>query len=255
MRKKSRKTRKWKLSPANMRLAVKVIRTVAGTALALIAVTLALTVFFRIDTVGVTGSDRTPAGDLIAVSGIQEGDNLFFVRESTVSSRIVGAFPYVKSIRLRRKLPDTLIIEVTELKADAQIQVSDGWWLLSADGRLLEKTDSPKDSAITVLGCTPSHPVQGETLKTEDSGGSILLRLMGCLADRSLLSGTTGIDLTKNYSITVTYDDRFTVLFGTAEELAYKSEYLQAILPNLAADDKGTIDLSEGTQATFIPGY
>lgn len=82
------------------------------------AVVMALTLFFRVDTIEVTGTKRYTEKDVIEASGIQLGDNLFLLNKYEAARSIAEQLPYIdiEDIRIRRELPDTLLIDVAECR-------------------------------------------------------------------------------------------------------------------------------------------
>lgn len=55
------------------------------------AVVMALTLFFRVDTIEVTGTERYTEKDVIEASGIQLGDNLFLLNKYEAARQHRGA--------------------------------------------------------------------------------------------------------------------------------------------------------------------
>ena len=76
----------------------------------------AITLFFRVDTVVITGEKRYTVAEIREVSGVKDGDNLFLLNKYQVIRNIAEALPYVEleETRVQRKLPDTLLIEIKE---------------------------------------------------------------------------------------------------------------------------------------------
>ena len=74
----------------------------------------ALVLFFKVDTISVSGNDRYSRETILAASGVSEGDNLFLLNKYDAAARITEALPYVESVRLSRKLPGTLRIDIVE---------------------------------------------------------------------------------------------------------------------------------------------
>ena len=74
------------------------------------AIVAALTLFFRVNTVVVSGQQRYTQQQILAASGIQTGDNLFLLNKYDVANQIIGELPYIETIRINRKLPDTLLV-------------------------------------------------------------------------------------------------------------------------------------------------
>ena len=75
------------------------------------AIVAALTLFFRVDTVVITGQQRYTEEEIREASGIAEGANLVLFNKYTAANNIVSALPYIEEISINRKLPDTLLIQ------------------------------------------------------------------------------------------------------------------------------------------------
>ena len=97
----------------------------------------AITLFFRVDTVVITGEKRYTEAEIREVSGVKGGDNLFLLNKYQVIRNIAEALPYVEleETRVQRKLPDTLLIEIKEC-GDPLAWAQDGTvWLVSPPAR------------------------------------------------------------------------------------------------------------------------
>ena len=94
------------------------------------AVFMGATVFFRVERVEVTGNIRYDAAQIEQASGVVHGDNLFRLNKYDTAARIRRTLPYVESVNIRRRLPDTLVLNVNECIAAAQLSSGDGGWLM-----------------------------------------------------------------------------------------------------------------------------
>ena len=79
------------------------------------------TVFFQVETVAVTGNARYKQEEIVAAAGIQTGDNLYRLNKNEIYRQVLQKLPYIESISIRRSLPSTIVIDVTEWDAVAQI--------------------------------------------------------------------------------------------------------------------------------------
>ena len=70
------------------------------------AILAALLLFFKVQTVTVAGNSRYTQEEILAVTDIQEGENLFLINKYAVASAITGQLPYVEAVQIRRSLPD-----------------------------------------------------------------------------------------------------------------------------------------------------
>ena len=96
--------------------------------LVIVAIIFVMSVFFKITKIEVSGNSLYSAEEIIAASGIEEGDNLFFVNRIAAGSRVVVKLPYVDSVKISRGLPNRVTIEVTESNAVGYVSVGDELW-------------------------------------------------------------------------------------------------------------------------------
>lgn len=223
------------------------------------AVFAACVIFFRVEDVVVTGNSRYSAEEIIAVTQVKTGDNLFSIRGSKLSRQVRSQLPYVQSVRVKKLLPDTLSIAVTEAPAAAAIQYEGTWWLMGSDGKLLEEADSPGRLA-TVTGITPLVPAVGTYLATADAERARvenLKELLAALGENNLLEGLKTVEITDDFSLTFTYQDRFTVqLSATLENgMSYWLKRFAAALENPAVLDgeNYTVEITDSKRLRFIP--
>ena len=94
------------------------------------AVAAAMAVFFKAEKIEVSGNSRYTAQQVVDVCGVEQGDNLFFMNKYEVAGRISQALPYVESVSINRKLPESLRIRVTECVCDVALEQAGGVWLL-----------------------------------------------------------------------------------------------------------------------------
>ena len=102
----------------------------------------ALTLFFRVDTITVTGQNRYTAEEIREASGITVGENLLLLNKYTASGNITAKLPYIEEIRIHKQLPDTLQIEVKECGTPVAAVQEGVAWLISASGKIVEQKDA-----------------------------------------------------------------------------------------------------------------
>ena len=222
------------------------------------AIALALTLFFRIRTINVSGNSRYDREVIIQAAQVKEGDNLFLLNKYDAAARIRKTLPYVETVQFRRTLPDTLSIVVTECTSPAAV-IQDGQaYLLCDKGIIVDQVSPAAAKKLTqVQGLTLIDPAvggeavaaQGQTLTLEQ-----LLSLLQALDERSLAGDVQSIDLSDPSQITLRYLDRFDVCFPRDTDYGYKLDYLLAVVERLEINEKGAIDMTQEGKASFIPG-
>lgn len=135
---------------------LKIITVVA----VVLAVMSCLSLFFHVDEVLVSGAEKYTPYAIKMASGIEEGDALLRISEPRTAGKIIDALPYIKSVRISRNLPGTVGIQVQELEVTYAIQAIDGsWWLIAADGRVVDQIDATQASAYTkIVGVLAEAP-------------------------------------------------------------------------------------------------
>ena len=65
-------------------------------------------VFFRVDTINVQGNSRYTQEEIVAASGIEQGDNMFLINKFQVIDQMISQLTYLDDVTIRRGLPSTL---------------------------------------------------------------------------------------------------------------------------------------------------
>lgn len=104
-----------------------------------VALTAGATVFFRVEQVVVTGNSRYTQEEIVEVTGIQQGDNLYGWNKFAIAQRLRETLPYIGEVSIRRSLPNTVIITVVEWDAVARVEPPTAQELLELQGELEEE--------------------------------------------------------------------------------------------------------------------
>ena len=183
--------------------------------LAAVAMVAALTLFFKVEHITVTGASRYGAEEIIAASGVETGDNLILLDRYRVAQRIYTSLPYITDVRPKQEFPNTLNIEVTETHAMAAIQGSGAYWLLSGDGKILEAVDEPAAADyLQIIGVQAAEPaVSGALALQEDSPiePARLAELLSVLDEYEALNRADSVDCSDSGVLVLNYDGRFRV--------------------------------------------
>ena len=119
----------------------------------------ALALFFKVESIEITGTSRYSTDEVERASGVHAGDNLYLMDKNAVASRITQQLPYVETVQISRRLPKTLCISVTECRGLAAIEQDGRLWLISEGGKLVDT--APADDAAqyaVVTGLTLESP-------------------------------------------------------------------------------------------------
>ena len=224
-----------------------------------VAVVAALTMFFKVSTVEVTGNSRYRDGEVAAASGVELGDNLVLLDKYRIAQRIYTELPYVTEARINRKFPSTLVLEVTETTAVASIQGAGGYWLLSAGEKLLEAVDETgAQDYLRITGLEAVNPAVSARLELPEDSPITLERLgqlLSAMERLEMLGRADGLDLSDRSDLVLGYDGRFQVIISYDADFDYKLLCLLEAVKCLEPNERGTIRLNmkEANKAHFIP--
>ena len=171
------------------------------------AVVLACVVFFRVNSVEVMGNVRYTAEEIIEASGIKTGDNLVGLSRSRVSAAICTKLPYVENVNIKKVLPDGVVLRVSERVAAASVESAEGRWLISAQGKLLEK-DTGAAKSVAISGLTAVGPYPGGMIQVAEEDENTLnyvTQLLAQLESHGWLAQCTALDCSAVTSMTLDY--------------------------------------------------
>jgi hypothetical protein len=191
-----------------------------------------------VDAVEVTGNDRTPADDVVAASGIAQGDQLIDV-DLAAAGQAVADLPWVKEARVHRGIDGAISVEVTERTPVAVVGEGADALLVDAEGRALgpafgDSSHTPAQVTIDGLG---EGLAPGEFLGDEASEALAVAASLGSTLDVGLrLSVEEG-------RLTAVVDPGISVVFGDAGQLAVKIRALRTVLEQVDLTCAATIDV------------
>jgi cell division septal protein FtsQ len=224
--------------------------------IAMIAVIVAaIAIFSKVETVSVEGGSRYGDEEILAVSGLEPGGNLWTESERAVRAAVKSAFPYISDVQLIRKFPDKLIIRVTEASPAAKIQLTDGTFaLISENGNVLTVEESASDGVL-LTGLTVAECIPGQMLTVEDSSAetfNYVKEILQQLREFDLLNRATYLQasiMNPKFDL----DSKYVVELGARSGTDGKLSMLIRTLNEIPAGEHGRIVLSVKDEVHFIP--
>lgn len=239
------------------------LATAAAVVLALFA---GMSIFFKVDEskILVAGAQKYTAHDVAQASGVQNGDGLLGLSKAKIAARICKKLPYVDRVRVGIKLPDTVHIEIEERTVVYAVSdMMSNWWLLNAEGRIIDKADAAAVKSHTqILGVKIVSAVLGEqavaseVATTTPTDGEVLpvvsgksqldsaLLLIGALEKNGVMGNVDSVDVSDLTRLTLVYEDRFRINLGDNSKMDYKIASVKACIKKLGDYDQGYLDAS-----------
>ena len=219
---------------------------------------LAMSVFFVVTDIDVEGNARYTDEEIVLASGLEKGENLFFINRYDAASRIFSKLPYINDVMVTRELPSRVVISVTESSAMGYVTLEGTYWIIDQNCKILKQVDETElKSLIRIDGLVPVEPEEGSVMAVEEADGAkmrYLSEILNQLLKRGLWTDVDVVDMSDVTNPAFTYLSRFTVRVGEDADLDYKFGLLQSAVEQLAEHDAGTLDLSIDQQVHFSPG-
>lgn len=238
-----------------------------ATVLAIVlALLFAMSIFFRVETVNVSGVQKYTQYDIYQASGISQGEYLLSLSKSQISSKIMQQLPYVNEVRIGLRLPGTVNIEIKELAVAYAVQAQDdAWWLIDSRGKVLEQVPAAQASTYTkIKGFALSHPEvaqqavayepapeetlpEGETVPvtvTAQERLNTAITVLQLMEEKGILGQAASVDVTKLTDIQIWYGDQYQILLGDGNSLPYKMQLAKGAVEQMGEYRNGTLDVS-----------
>lgn len=254
----------------------KLLLRLATVAAVVVALMMAVSIFFRVETVTVLGAQKYTAWAVSEASGIEAGDGLLTLSRARAAGKIQSALPYVDEVKIDIELPGTVRIEITELRVTYAVAAKDGsWWLISADGEAIEQIEGTSatgytrllgvtiepptvGAAVTAAETAPiTQPTQDET-QTSESEATVptqppatdaqrltaLLTILRSLESNGVIGEVVSVNVKELSDISLQYGERFDVRLGDSQRLDYKIAYMAQAIRQMEDYQVGVLDVS-----------
>lgn len=256
--------------------------------LALIGVglTLSVTVLFKVKEFRVENLDKTtPANTgiytedaILGALAVPLEENMFQFSAKEREQAMAAALPYLETVRVRRSLPGTVVVQVEPATETWCAKTSAGWLVLSRGLKIMKLQEEQPEGLPMLLGLEPEAPQPGYPLSlagearaagsgAEAASGEAaaggkerleqLKELLEGLEAQELGRDCTAIDLSEENEAYFVYQGRIKVLLGTFNNLEYKLSAAGLLLRNesgeyLSASDRGTLDVSHQMEGAVV---
>lgn len=243
-----------------------------------LAVVFGMSIFFKVEYVNVSGTEKYTPWEIKEAAGLQIGNNLLTLSDANISGKIMKKLPYVEKVRVGIKLPNTVNIEITESAVTYAVEADDGtWWLMNAEGKVVDETSPEASGAHTqVLGIQIAVPAIGqlavagepqqedeaqsdasesvpesiseETMASAAAEGSeqlsAAIAVMQALEENKIAGQAASINVSNLGALELWYGRRYQVALGDTDQLSYKIGMMKAAINQMGEHQGGQLDVS-----------
>ena len=247
---KQRKIRKKKVSIKDRKRREKAKKITGYIFLVLLIITgiilFLLSPIFNISKIEVNGNEQISSDEIISLSGVQKGSNLFSTSKKHVIDR-VKENPYIDTVSITRKLPMTLSISVKERKVEFLLEFGSTYAYIDEKGFILEISSENIQDKKKIRGYeTPEDQIKpGNRLCEEDLKKlDVIYTILDTSNNYSLQQYITSINISDNSNYVLYLEsERKTVELGNTDNLDIKMLYLQSIIEK-EKDKEGIVFLN-----------
>jgi hypothetical protein len=208
------------------------IRVIALSPLVAIAFVCLLNLLLRVNTIVIRNNTVYPAGEIYTNLNFDIGNGLLSFDRDLLSDELPRNCPYVKSVSVKYKLPNTVEVTVEPAVATVAVRANGNYLLLDSDFKVLSVSAEPPTGGILLVeGMDVVDYTVGYRLDADENIETDTIRqLIGILTEKGLYEHVSLLDLSKKYNISMTMYGVITVLLGNSEDLDRKVDMLIKIL-------------------------
>ncbi len=222
--------------------------------IAAVGVVLSLTAFFGIENITVSGNSRYTEEEILNQCIINTGENLFLADTKSASEMLELNLPYIYTAEIKRKLPSTIELVITEAEPSYYIENKDKTFILLDDNFKVLETGAEKGSGIAVKKAKVTAASAGRQIEFENQDtGECLKKISQAVRDNYIdeITAIYSNNISDNY---VVYDNRIEFKLGTCDDLEHKIYQGLASCKQLNESNpnaKGVMTINGGKQIYF----
>ena len=189
------------------------------------AVYLCLTMLFNVDRINIEGNTLYEELDLIETSGIEKGENLFEVDTVYAEDKLYSVYSYIEEVEVKRAFPNAVNIKIVEAIPFSVIEEADGYTLVSAGGKVLERgLEEVPRGMLSVRGLSTITSTEDDIKRID-----LMKKIIGTMQKLGM-ENYNFLDLSDTLEITMIYDNRVKVNLGNELEMDYKLQFADNVI-------------------------
>ena len=226
-------------------------------------VTVGYFIVFRVKTVTVSGSEKYQNKAITeACQAGYAGMSMFRVSYQEMASQLQLNYPYLKTVEIRKVWPSSLEITVTDDAGAYYTEISDQYFVLSHELRVLERVD--EESMLDYRGlCHVTLPpvayaVTGSYVRfMRESDFQNVSSVCRTLYQSEMSRLISSINMNDKFDMFFIYNNQYRIEFGKNEDLETKLELVRKIIDTFSDEFssdklKGTVNVSDITLGFVI---
>ena len=213
--------------------------------------------FFRISELNVVGGGRYTAEQIFETAGVKKGDHLYSFSSRIAGNRLKKNLPYIKSLTVKRDVPDTITFTVEEHTPLFYAYVYSRTVILSDDLTVLEitsGTNAREDLCYLALPGVKKAVCGSKLELREELDAAHVESVIETLLASELADRMTAVIVSDTYSLSMECDHKYLMNFGGYNECEIKLRLASLVLsdPMFDSSNKMKIDLSDTSETKVV---
>ncbi|MCL2088261.1 MAG: FtsQ-type POTRA domain-containing protein [Oscillospiraceae bacterium] len=234
--------------------------------IAIIGIVLSLTVFFKVESVVVTGINEYSEETVLESAGTIAGTNLFMLNALRLEKKILDSLIFSDKVSIAKKLPSTVIIDITESRIEFSLpeegsetvdeetgEIVTLYTHISGSGRIIKnRLPYPADGSVILTGIDIGEKMPGDFIP---DGGNENWNAAFAVAQAAALEefeGIIDIDTESIVDIKINYQDRIEVQIGSISDISHKIKMVKHLLTNpenIDINERGELFYNRNTES------
>jgi cell division protein FtsQ len=209
--------------------------------------------YFNVSSVKVINNNIVTSEEIINLSQVDMGTNIFFIDIKNIRTNVLKN-PYILEAEVKRKLPNTIIVSISERQAVFYGKLDDKYLIIDKNGVVLEEREDISDMKLTKLeGFNFQDAKVGETVPSDNarkiSNIGLITELIGLNSSGIEIDS---VNLYDDMNIVITCDN-ILIKLGSNSIKDKLNLALNIIVNNKLQNEKGYIDVSfEGNPVVYV---
>lgn len=217
--------------------------------------TILTSTIFELKEIEIIGNKNLSKEDIFKISSINLSENLFKYKLNKIENNIKQN-PYVKNVKVKRKLPNTIYINIEEYSEDANIHTGNSYITINNNGRILSERESLINNDIPVITNLDIEDYKiGSNIRLSDNNiKTKLLNLLDSIDNNNLKRDINSIEV-NNREVRMINDDNIKISMNLDDNIVYNMKRLSLIIVDLKTKNmkNGNLDLRNTNQSVYSP--
>ncbi|MGL5439204.1 MAG: cell division protein FtsQ/DivIB [Filifactoraceae bacterium] len=201
--------------------------------------------FFPLRDIEIVGNSSFTAEQLVTKGEIDTTKNIYLINNSHIEKKIMED-SYVQKVRVKKKFPRSLLVEIYERKPVATINFQGGFALIDEDSNVLKIEQNFSGSVKPlIIGSDIKELKVGEKLNSDDRKLGAIIKLVKNIQGLGIVQSITQISVAEPSDINLLTTQGITVLLGDGSDMNEKLLRLNQILVDLQTKgiNSGYVDM------------